>query len=273
MCFSATASFTAATLLGVVGVLTLRKARGLRELPLAAVPLLFGLQQLTEGVLWLSLRHHWPGPQTFSIYLYSLFSHVLWPVLVPLAILLVEPGRQRRNALRVFLVAGLSVASYLLYFIIKFPVTAHVHNRSISYDSTHLFLAGVLILYLSATCVSGLFSSHRCINIFGALAFLLAIAAYEVSVTTFVSVWCFYAAVLSLLIYLHFSGPMQACRAELVRSRDRRAVLTPRTPTSRDTTGHVAAVQGLSAVRDLIAPRSLRSSRCRDEAAAPSVTR
>ena len=40
----------------------------------------------------------------------------------------------------------------------------------------------------------------------------LAVAAYRVSVTTFVSVWCFYAAILSLLIYVHFTGPMQACR-------------------------------------------------------------
>ena len=77
------------------------------------------------------------------------------------------------------------------------------------------------MIYLLATCVSGLFSSHRCINIFGVLAFVLAVAAYQVSVRTFVSVWCFFAAVLSLLVYLHFSGPMQACRPALVRSRDR----------------------------------------------------
>jgi len=48
----------------------------------------------------------------------------------------------------------------------------------------------------------------------------VAIAAYQVSLTTFVSVWCFFAAVLSLLIYAHFSGPMQACRATLASSRD-----------------------------------------------------
>ena len=72
-----------------------------------------------------------------------------------------------------------------------------------------------MVLYLQATCVTGLFSSHRCINIFGVLAFVLAIAAVLVSVTTFVSVWCFFAAVLSLLILVHFSGPMQAGRTVL----------------------------------------------------------
>lgn len=57
MCFSATASLTAGTALVVVGVLTVRTSRGggLRELRLAVIPLLFGAQQLGEGVVGLSL--------------------------------------------------------------------------------------------------------------------------------------------------------------------------------------------------------------------------
>jgi hypothetical protein len=221
MCFSATASFTAGTALSVVGVLTLRKSRGIREVPLAVVPLLFGAQQLTEGVLWLSLNNDLPLLRSWSTYIFSVFSHVLWPIFVPFAILLVETGWRRRKAIGVFLGLGLGVGLYLLYFIIRFPVAAHIHNRSISYDSPHLYLAAVLVIYLLATCVSALFSTHRCINVFGVLAFVLAIAAVAVSATTFVSVWCFFAAVLSLLIYVHFSGPMQACRPTLARSPQR----------------------------------------------------
>ena len=217
MCFSATASFSAGTALTVVGGLTLRKSRGKVELPLALVPLLFGVQQLTEGALWLSLRHNLPVLQSSATYIFSMFSHVLWPIFVPFAILLVETSRRRRRALGVFQLLGLSVGLYLLYFIVRFPVTARIYHRSIFYDSPHFFITGVLVAYLLATCVSGLFSSHRCINVFGALTFVLAVAAYEVSVKTFVSVWCFFAAVLSLLIYAHFSGPMQACRPALAR--------------------------------------------------------
>jgi len=221
MCFSATASFTAGTALSVVGVLTLRKSRGIREVPLAVVPLLFGAQQLTEGVLWLSLNNDLPLLRSWSTYIFSVFSHVLWPIFVPFAILLVETEWRRRKAIGVFLGLGLGVGLYLLYFIIRFPVAAHIHNRSISYDSPHLYIAAVLVIYLLATCVSALFSTHRCINVFGVLAFVLAIAAVAVSATTFVSVWCFFAAVLSLLIYVHFSGPMQACRPTLARSPQR----------------------------------------------------
>ncbi len=212
MCFSATASFTAGTALSAVGGLTVRKSVGKAELPLALVPLLFGVQQMTEGVLWVSLRDDLTMLQSWSTYIYSLFSHVLWPIFVPFAILLVEAKRKRRASIAVFQVLGAGVGLYLLYFIVRYPVTARVEGRSIFYDSPHFFIAGVLVVYLLATCVSGLFSSHRCVNVFGVLAFVLAIAAYQVSVKTFVSVWCFFAAVLSLLVYIHFSGPMQACR-------------------------------------------------------------
>jgi hypothetical protein len=221
MCFSATASFTAGTVLVAVGGLTLHRSRGKVELPLALIPLLFGVQQLTEGVLWVSLNNDLPVLQSSATYIYSAFSHVLWPIFVPFAILLVEIKRWRRNAIGVFLALGLGVGLYLLFFIVRFPVTAHVLGRSIMYESPHFYIAAVLVIYLLATCVSGLFSSHRCINIFGVLAFVLAIAAYLVSAETFVSVWCFFAAILSLLIVVHFSGPMQACRPALALSRER----------------------------------------------------
>ncbi len=224
MCFSATASFTAGGALSAVGGLTVRRSRGRAELPLALIPLLFGIQQLTEGALWLSLHGDLPILKSWTTYIYSMFSHVLWPIFVPFAILLVETSRRRKTALGVFQVLGIAVGFYLLYFIVRFPVTAHVHGHSIVYVSRHFYIVGVLVVYLLATCASGLFSSHRCINVFGVLAFVLAIAAYQMSITTFVSVWCFYAAVLSLLIYVHFSGPMQAFRPALARSNERAAL-------------------------------------------------
>lgn len=215
VCFSATASFTAGTALVTVGGLTIRKSRGVAELPLALIPLLFGIQQLSEGVLWLSLHNDWPFLKSLTTYIFSIFSHVVWPIFVPFSILLVQPKVWRRTALIGFQGLGIGVGLYLFYFVVRFPITAQITGRSIFYDSPHFFIVGVLITYLLATCVSAMFSSHRCINAFGVLALVLAIAAYEVSVKTFVSVWCFFAAVLSLLIYAHFSGPMQACRPAL----------------------------------------------------------
>ncbi len=55
ICFSATASFVAGTSLVVLDVATLHAPRRKAETPFAATPMLFGLQQLVEGLPWLSL--------------------------------------------------------------------------------------------------------------------------------------------------------------------------------------------------------------------------
>lgn len=133
MCFSATASFTAAVTLTAVGAVTVRRSEGWRELPLALIPLLFGVQQLSEGVLWLTLRGmDMPTLQSWATNVYSFFSHVFWPVFVPLAILLVEPSLRRRRILRGFLAAGTLVGLYLLFFLFKEPITASVQQNRIS---------------------------------------------------------------------------------------------------------------------------------------------
>ena len=108
--------------------------------------------------------------QAWATSTFSFFSHAFWPIFVPFAILLVETGRRRRQALQAFVGLGLVVGLYLLFFLFREPLTASVQGRSIVYDSPHFYLGAVLVLYLLATCVSGLLSSHRCINIFGVLA-------------------------------------------------------------------------------------------------------
>jgi hypothetical protein len=60
VCFSASASFIAGTSLCAVGVATLKRAEAKTELPFAMIPLLFGIQQLTEGVIWLTFSHDAP---------------------------------------------------------------------------------------------------------------------------------------------------------------------------------------------------------------------
>ena len=56
MCFSATASFAAGIGLTGLGLVTVWRVPEPRQRPFAALPLLFGLQQLTEGALWLALQ-------------------------------------------------------------------------------------------------------------------------------------------------------------------------------------------------------------------------
>ena len=85
MCFSATASFSAGALLLGVGAVTLKSARRPCEWPFAAIPLLFAIQQLIEGVIWLTFSADTPLLNTVMTHVYSFFSHVLWPIYLPLA--------------------------------------------------------------------------------------------------------------------------------------------------------------------------------------------
>lgn len=203
MCFSATASITAGTVLTGIGVATIRRAETRHELPFAWIPLLFGLQQLTEGVVWLTLTHDAPVLEQVMTALYSGFSHVFWPIYVPFAIGVLEPVRWRKRTILAFEAAGLTAGLYLLYALVTNPVVANVVGRHIVYDSPHFYKIPVMGLYLAATCVSCFFSSHRFVQLFGMLALLSFIIAYRVHASAMVSIWCFFAAMLSLLIYLH----------------------------------------------------------------------
>jgi hypothetical protein len=203
MCFSATASFVAGASLSAIGVATIARAERRSELPFATIPLLFGIQQLVEGVIWLTFRHDAPVLKQAMTNVYSVFSHVLWPIYVPFAIAFLDSTPWRKKTLLAFQVAGILVGLYLLYSLIARPIVAEVIGKHIVYVSPHFYLAPVVVLYLAATCVSCFFSSHPFVKLFGVLALLSFVGAWLFHARALVSVWCFFAAILSLLIYLH----------------------------------------------------------------------
>ena len=203
MCFSATASFTAGAILLGIGALTLRRADRVAELPYAAIPALFGLQQLVEGGLWLTLADEASHLNSILTHVYSLFSHVLWPIFVPIAVLLLEAVPWRRNVLKALAGAGFLSGIYLLYFWAMDPTTSKVIGHHIFYDSPHFYIGIILVLYVLGTCVSSLLSSHAEVRWFGAATLASFIAAYAFSFW-FISVWCFFAAIMSATIWLYF---------------------------------------------------------------------
>jgi heme A synthase len=79
MCFSATASFSAAAVLGTVGVVALNKVKSKDQLMFASIPLLFGIQQAIEGLVWVSLTHSSDVfLRQFFTYGFLFFAQVLW---------------------------------------------------------------------------------------------------------------------------------------------------------------------------------------------------
>lgn len=205
MCFSATASFTAGVVLSVIGVVTIKMTRRKEEIPFAMIPLLFGIQQFIEGALWLSFQFDAQILNVSMTYMFTLFSHVLWPIFMPLSIGLIETVPWRKKVIRVFQITGAAVGLYLLYFIIRFPITSEIKSHVI-YIFPHFHKPLILLLYIAATCVSAFFSSHRIVNIFGVMTLFLFIVAYWFYFVAFFSVWCFFSAILSVIIYLYFKN-------------------------------------------------------------------
>ena len=172
------------------------------------VPALFGIQQLLEGGIWLSLHGQLPVDSCISgaalTQAFTWFSQVFWPLFIPLAVGIMEPVARRRWAIAVMGMAGLTVAMLLLSFMQSSPVTAHIAGPHITYDFSHRYVWAATFLYLAGTCVSPLLSSYRSVRLFGLVALASAVLTYAVFETWFISVWCYFAGLMSCIMLLHF---------------------------------------------------------------------
>ena len=208
MCFSATASFIVGGSLTVAGVVTLKLARGRSEGPFAAIPLLFGIQQIVEGFLWYSIQNDILQLKAAMTYLFTFFSHLLWPVFVPFAIARMENAqpsiqRWRNNALWGFRVVGVVVAMFLLELVATQPLVAVVDTHII-YVTPFFYDWPMMLFYIAATCIVCFFSTHHLVRLFGLMVLIFFFVSYWFYMEALFSVWCFFAAILSFIIYLHF---------------------------------------------------------------------
>lgn len=205
MCFSAAASFTAAFVAASAGVVTVASVSRAREIPLASAPLVFALQQSLEGALWLSLPHG--TTSLLALCLANGFvvcAMVLWPVLAPVAVGLIEPVRLRRNSIFWLIPVGLVFAAYSAFDIASHPYHAVISYRSLCYINNSPYPSYAIAIYMAATCGGFLLSSQSTLRVFGLVivaGFIASIAFFE---TVLVSVWCFFAAIASAILLFHF---------------------------------------------------------------------
>lgn len=208
MCFSATASFAVGVPLIALGAMTLARAERAADKPFAAIPLLFGIQQCVEGGLWIALHNDLVLLQSLTTYLFTLFSHIVWPLLTPYAVSRLEhaPGVWRSRLMRLFRLIGVVVAVMLFALVASQPLTA-VGGEHIVYVTLFFYGWPMLLLYIVATGVALLCSSHGPVRLFGLLVLIFFVVAYGLYTEAFFSVWCFFAAPLSVIVYLYFRRP------------------------------------------------------------------
>lgn len=203
VCFSAEASLLSSAALTVVGVATLRQVQQPNERALAAFPLIFAFHQLIEGVLWLAHDHNGPAWLiSLLAHAFPLIAYVVWPTLVPYAIYRMEPHALRRKLLLTCRVIGVAVSLFFLVYITEGPVTAKFVNQSIHYDFYFSFWVLSQWLYGYAIIMATFFSSHKIINAFGLGLVITYNIAKQFYLASYPSVFCFFAALLSLILFL-----------------------------------------------------------------------
>lgn len=205
MCFSPEGDVAGGLIVTAIGVDTCRHLRGRREyLLLAALPLVLGVHLLVESLVWWQLRGDIPDQiGRASTWIYLLIALVVVPVLVPVAVMMLEPTRRRRLTIAPFVVVGIAVAVVLLVTMLHGPVTVRLGSYHLGYSiGLH---DGFLVvgLYVVATCGSLLMSGYRDIVIFGVANVVAVIILARLTADGFTSLWCFYAALTCGAICLH----------------------------------------------------------------------
>lgn len=203
MCFSPEADLVAGVVLLPVGVAALREVRDVREVPFAALPLLFALHQLVEALVWFGDSGDVSTcTAQAATTAYVLFALPVLPLLVPLAVLLIEPPEAR---LRVapFVVLGAVVSMYMGWAVLDGPITvraeAHALVYGVSMDDRVLWS----LLYVVAVIGPSLLSGSPSIVWFGALNLVGLVVVGLLYLSAFASLWCLFAAASSVLILVH----------------------------------------------------------------------
>ena len=204
MCFSAEASFTASGALAISSIAIARIPKEKSDIPLALFPAIFAAHQFIEGLLW--LNHSGTISDTYktaSVYGFVFIAFVLWPLYVPFSAYLIEKSKFRKLIVLACLFIGLYSSITLLISIIANSIDVSVVDHSFSYKMK--IPEKFMIPYFISVSIPFLVSSSRNLMFFGiALTVSCAIAAIIATSATFPSIWCFYAAILSLALYLYF---------------------------------------------------------------------
>ena len=205
MCFSATSSFLASGVIGSIGIATLRHVREPRTLLFAAVPLLFAVHQFSEGMVWLGLEGR-IGKVGFDhvTLLFMLYAQGILPLLMPLAVALMEPPGWRRRAILGLTAIGVLVCVWDVTGVIFVPSQCFIEQNSIAYRNAMTGNLLMSYLYILATCGALLLSTHRVVRWYGLLNVVALAVAEIIKQYAFASVWCFYAAIMSVMIYWQF---------------------------------------------------------------------
>lgn len=219
MCFSATASFAAAAALIPAGIYCLKVSNQLDEpyWAFAMLPLMFGLQQLLEGGVWVALLEGDTATARVLALGFLLFSHFIWLGWIAYSSYLIESSPRLKRVFLSITLAGVLLGIFMYVPLLFNPewLTASVVNHSIYYDlifvsDAYMSQKILTALYAGVILVPLVWSSDRYHNLLGVLILFSGVFTWAFFDWVFVSVWCYFAAVISLYIFIIIARSVQA---------------------------------------------------------------
>ncbi len=207
MCFSAQASFGASAVLALIGALTLNRVlqkKQYEKIILATIPLLFALQQLCEGFVWVGLAD--PTEPTYTGYMifgFLFFAFFVWPALLPYSLIVLETNVLKKNLLYLTWGIGITISTGLAWLSYYYGVTSEISCSHIAYaiNIPIRHTQWAMICYFIATITPFFISSKKRAWIIGLLSVGSILGTLWIYTAYFTSVWCFFAALLSIAIY------------------------------------------------------------------------
>lgn len=200
MCFSAPVSFMAATFLALTAYASLRAVQKSSQWFLACIPLLFSIQQGAEGVVWLTIAHPVIWLHNLAASTFIMFAFLIWPVWIPIAIFKLEKKPFNQTILKGLIALGALFCSYAAFFFITGTIATTVEGCHIVYTTSLPHTLGGLIAYTLVIIGSFLVSSESKVRFLGILIGLSCGISLLFWKAAFISVWCFFAAILSLAV-------------------------------------------------------------------------
>lgn len=164
MCFSPEASFAGGIIISAIGVITVRKVYNPSQIIFASVPLFFGLQQIAEGFLWLTLPlEGYDILRRVSCYTFLIMAQVIWPVMIPLSVLFMEISKKKKKVLSALVTVGAILSVYYSFCLLSFDVNPQIEGFHIKYhnDFPESIADVAFIFYLSATIIPLFVSSVK----------------------------------------------------------------------------------------------------------------
>jgi hypothetical protein len=204
MCFSAGASFAGGIIISAIGVATVRKVHNPSQIVFASIPLFFGIQQIAEGFLWMTLPDNdFYNLQKISTYMFLIMAQVIWPLMIPVSIMLMEKNIKRKRVMLLFSGLGLALSLYYSFCLLTFSVNPEISGYHILYknDFPQSLSNPAFAVYLTVTITPLFISGIRRTWLLGILMTFSCLITAIFFTQYLTSVWCFFAALISAVIF------------------------------------------------------------------------